>query len=151
QQLFAGPVNDLFEGIADSIFDSASAKGNAFVSGRVVPMAKGHVVHRPEIFPMANGGIGLRGEAGPEGVLPLERDSQGRLGVIAVGGRNGGGDVVINVTTPPGSQTQAQQRQTSDGRTIVDMVVSLVNDQIAGRKSIAQTLESTYGLSRRSR
>lgn len=148
QKLFAGPMNSLFDGIFDSLFPSA--KGNAFNFGRVVPMAKGHVTSGPELFPMANGGVGLRGEAGTEGVMPLQRDSQGRLGVIAVGGRGGGG-VEINIHTPPGSKTETQQRQAGDGRSIVDLVVSLVNDQIANRKSIGQTIEATYGVGRRTR
>jgi len=68
------------------------ADGGAFSGGKLLPFARGGVVSRPTIFPMANG-IGLMGEAGPEAVMPLKRGRDGRLGVEA----EGGGDTV-NVT-----------------------------------------------------
>ncbi|MBN8515285.1 hypothetical protein [Accumulibacter sp.] len=42
----------------------------------------GQVVSSPRLFAFANG-TGLMGEAGPEAVMPLSRDSAGRLGVKA--------------------------------------------------------------------
>jgi len=48
------------------------------------PFAKGGVLTRPVIFPMASG-MGLAGENGYEGVLPLARTASGDLGVKAVG------------------------------------------------------------------
>lgn len=42
--------------------------------------ATGGIVNQPTLFPMANG-TGLMGEAGPEAIMPLTRDSSGRLGV----------------------------------------------------------------------
>jgi hypothetical protein len=60
-----------------------SAKGNVFSGGNVVPFALGGVVNGPTMFPMNGGRTGLMGEAGPEAVMPLTRDSQGRLGVRA--------------------------------------------------------------------
>lgn len=59
-----------------------SAKGNAFDAGEIIPMAKGGIVTKPTVFPMARG-IGLMGEAGPEAVMPLRRGSDGKLGVSA--------------------------------------------------------------------
>lgn len=70
-----------------------SANGNIFMGGNVVPFARGGIVQRPQVFPMANGGIGLMGEAGPEAIMPLRRDSSGRLGVAG-----GGGGTVIQQT-----------------------------------------------------
>jgi len=61
------------------------AKGAAFRAGNVIPFARGTVVNRPTLFPMANG-TGLMGEAGPEGILPLRRGPDGRLGVANFGG-----------------------------------------------------------------
>lgn len=63
----------------------SSANGDAFAGGRVIPFARGGIVDRPTLFPMADG-AGLMGEAGPEAVMPLKRDAGGRLGVIAAGG-----------------------------------------------------------------
>lgn len=56
--------------------------------------AKGDVFGAPTLFKFADGGAfrtGLMGEAGPEAIMPLKRDSDGRLGVSG-----GGGGVVIN-------------------------------------------------------
>lgn len=68
-----------------------SAKGNAFAGGNVTAFASGGVLDGPQMVPMA-----LMGEAGPEAVMPLSRDSQGRLGVSTGGGSSssGGGSVV---------------------------------------------------------
>lgn len=56
------------------------------------------VVDTPTRFRFAKGGaIGEMGEAGPEGIMPLKRDKQGRLGVIAESGA-GGGDINLNYT-----------------------------------------------------
>lgn len=59
------------------------AKGGAFSGGNVIPFAVGGLVNGPTMFPMSGGRTGLMGEAGPEAVMPLARDSQGRLGVRA--------------------------------------------------------------------
>lgn len=72
-----------------------SANGNAFWGGNVIPFADGGVVSSPTMFPMARG-MGLMGEAGPEAIMPLQRGADGKLGVRAAGGGQGG--VVINQT-----------------------------------------------------
>jgi phage-related minor tail protein len=45
------------------------------------------------MFPMSGGKTGLMGEAGPEAIMPLKRDKNGRLGVSVEGGS---GSVVVN-------------------------------------------------------
>ena len=72
-----------------------NANGNAFIGGHLIPFANGGVVSSPTIFPMARG-MGLMGEAGPEAIMPLQRGADGKLGVRAAGGGQGG--VVINQT-----------------------------------------------------
>jgi lambda family phage tail tape measure protein len=72
-----------------------SANGNAFWDGNVIPFANGGVVSSPTMFPMARG-MGVMGEAGPEAIMPLQRGADGKLGVRAGGGGQGG--VVINQT-----------------------------------------------------
>ena len=76
-------------GLSSAELMMAEAKGDVFDRGNVIPFARGGVVRKPTLFPMA-GGAGLMGEAGPEGVLPLARTSKGDLGVKTSGG--GGGD-----------------------------------------------------------
>lgn len=61
------------------------AKGGAW-SGGVQMFANGgtfsdSLVSTPTAFGMANGKTGVMGEAGPEAIVPLARDSQGRLGI----------------------------------------------------------------------
>lgn len=73
---------------------SYNARGGVY-SGGVQTFASGGVVTRPTRFPMAGGGTGLMGEAGPEAILPLTRGRNGQLGVVSAGG---GGTVVINNT-----------------------------------------------------
>uniref|UniRef100_A0A6M3JB56 Putative tail protein n=2 Tax=viral metagenome TaxID=1070528 RepID=A0A6M3JB56_9ZZZZ len=67
-----------------------------------IGFANGGVVRSPEYFPAGPGRVGRRGEAGAEGVLPLEQVG-GKLGVRAAG-MGGGGGLTINynqtVTTP---------------------------------------------------
>lgn len=60
-------------------------EGGAVQNERPLPLAKGGIVTRPTLFPMARG-MGLMGEAGPEAVMPLKRGADGSLGVTAEGG-----------------------------------------------------------------
>jgi len=84
-----------FGSILGSLFGGGSAKGNAFVSGeKVTAFANGGVVSRPTLFGMSRGRVGVAGEAGPEGILPLRRTPDGKLGVMS----SGGGGVTQNNT-----------------------------------------------------
>lgn len=58
------------------------ANGAAFRNGNVVPFAKGDVFASPTYFPMSAGRTGVLGEAGEEAIMPLQRGSDGRLGVV---------------------------------------------------------------------
>jgi lambda family phage tail tape measure protein len=96
-----GPAAAVLVGGTPSV--TKSANGNAFGGGSVIPFANGGVLGGPTMAPMA-----LMGEAGPEAVMPLQRNSQGQLGVHVVGGGGGnsGGDThnhntfVINSNQP---------------------------------------------------
>ena len=88
-----------------------SAKGNVFGStGRLTAFAKGGVpslsdyantIHAsPRVFGFAHG-LGVFGEAGPEAVMPLDRNSRGELGVKVVGGYgNYGGNATAAASAP---------------------------------------------------
>jgi lambda family phage tail tape measure protein len=75
----------------------ANAKGNLISQGRVTPFANGGIVNSPVLFPLRNG-AGLMGEAGPEAIMPLQRGSDGKLGVRMAGGGNT--NVTVNISTP---------------------------------------------------
>lgn len=70
-----------------------SAKGNAFGPGGVYAFANGGVVSGATPFTFGGGKMGVMGEAGDEAVMPLKRDSRGRLGVMSSGG---GRQTVVN-------------------------------------------------------
>ncbi len=74
--------------------------GSGGLGGGLMPFAKGGVVAAPTYFPLAGGQTGLMGERGAEAILPLARGPDGRLGVQASGGRDGGRAVTVNITTP---------------------------------------------------
>ncbi len=62
-----------------------AANGLVFNNASVTPFARGGILDGPTVFPMANGGLALGGEAGHEALMPLKRDSSGRLGVTTTG------------------------------------------------------------------
>jgi len=116
QKNITGPATTGISAFLQNLFENAN--GGAFVNG-VQAFATGGVVSSPTIFPMANG-AGLMGEAGPEGILPLRRNSAGQLGVMAEGG--GGGGLTVNyspqisaVDTQSGLQFLASHSQTITG------------------------------------
>ncbi|MDP8227986.1 MAG: hypothetical protein P9M15_00875 [Candidatus Electryoneaceae bacterium] len=83
KMLILKAVNAFFPGMgnilqAGGFMPTPSAKGNAFAGGEIIPFAKGGIVSRPVITPMA-----LMGEVGPEAVMPLGRTASGDLGVKA--------------------------------------------------------------------
>lgn len=86
-------------------YDLQAASGAAIDNG-VKRYASGGVVSRPTLFRMANG-AGLMGEAGPEGILPLQRMGDGRLGVSTSGIDGGGGITVIQNNTFNGGSDKA--------------------------------------------
>ena len=90
-----GSFNQLFAGFGDNAAASASLKS---AMGAIKPFAAGGVIGTPTYFPLAAGGVGLAGEAGPEAIMPLARGADGRLGVSAQGGAPA--NVTITIATP---------------------------------------------------
>lgn len=99
--------------------------GGAFQGGHLVPFARGGIVHRPTVFPMASG-AGLMGEAGPEAVMPLERDSHGRLGVVASGAAMEPPSVTVNVINESSQPVTATQTGPSFDEQMRQMVVGVI-------------------------
>lgn len=97
---FAEFTRSVLKMLADILVKMALVKGINAVSsalgyGNLIPNAQGGVyrspglsawsgqlVSRPTLFAFAHG-AGLMGEAGPEGIFPLRRGADGKLGVVA--------------------------------------------------------------------
>jgi phage-related minor tail protein len=115
-------LDDVLKGLADRLADIAlstglkpletaigSAIGGAI--GSVTPFAQGGVVRAPTYFATA-GGTGLMGEAGAEAILPLQRGSDGSLGV-AVSGGAAQPPIVFNVTATDAASFRKSEGQIS--------------------------------------
>jgi lambda family phage tail tape measure protein len=110
-----------------------SAKGNAFMNGRLLAYARGGIVQAPTVFPMASG-MGLMGEAGPEAVIPLKRTASGDLGVQA-----GAGGATYNITI-----------QAADAQSFYEMcrrnpsaITDPIERALQGNQSIRRTIMRT--------
>lgn len=92
----SGSLSDLFSG--DFL---GFAKGGAFNQDGLAKFANGGVVSQPTFFGFGNSRIGVMGEAGDEGILPLRRGPNGQLGVInhAANDSSGPRNTTINNTT----------------------------------------------------
>jgi len=106
-----GGIGGILTGLIGSIF----ARGGVMYRGRIYPMAGGAVITGPTIFPMAEG-YGLMGEKGFEAVMPLARTPSGDLGVktSGEGGRRtvvNGPMVQFNITTPDADSFRRTQGQ----------------------------------------
>ncbi|MGN6773502.1 MAG: phage tail length tape measure family protein [Rhizobiaceae bacterium] len=92
------------------------AKGGTFQNG--ISGYSNSIVSSPTLFRFAHG-TGLMGEAGPEGILPLRRNSAGQLGVIAANDRaanqNAPQEVNINVNVSGARGNQEIQQMVASG------------------------------------
>jgi tape measure domain-containing protein len=126
-----------------------SARGNAFDAGRLIPFARGGVLASPIAFPLAGGAAGIAGEAGPEAIMPLARDTRGRLGVR---GGDRGGTVVVNVIDQRGANAGAvETRETSsqDGSRQIDVLITDRVDAALAAGRFDRTLAGSFGIRRR--
>lgn len=104
------------------------ARGGVFDHGSVVPLARGGIVNGGQLVPLSRGAA-LIGEAGPEGVLPLRRNSRGQLGVMnsggaAAGGGGGGAQLVVNDMRGAGAQPiETRERRGPDGTRVIEATI----------------------------
>jgi hypothetical protein len=100
------------------------ARGGVIADGLLQAFASGGIVRRPKLFPLADGGVGLMGEGGPEAILPLRRGTGGRLGVEASAARP-----VLNVSVQTidqrraGAPVETDVQQQADGSVTIRQVV----------------------------
>lgn len=109
------------------------AKGGAFRSAGLASYANS-VVSSPTIFPFARG-AGLMGEAGPEAIMPLKRDSRGRLGVSAAADDYQSSEPAkMEVNSKFNIQVNynpAQGGNQDDARKVADMVGRQIEKQVS--------------------
>jgi phage-related minor tail protein len=94
----ASGITQLFGGLGLMSWGGGGGGTVQAATGAIKPFAAGGVIGMPTYFPLAQGGLGLAGEAGPEAIMPLRRGADGRLGVTAVNAP--AANVTINITTP---------------------------------------------------
>lgn len=140
-------------GISSYLFGggaSAHANGNAFDSGGITKFKNGgaftnSVVNRTTPFAFAGGGsFGVMGEAGPEAVMPLQRGSDGSLGVKMYGSGSNGSNVVVNVNNNTDAKASIQQRQTSQGVEIDVMIDNVVGEKLSKQGSSSNMSLNAY-------
>jgi hypothetical protein len=125
------------------VFTPARAANGAVFDqgGPVHAFAGGGVVSGATPFAFA-GGVGVMGEAGPEAIMPLQRNAQGQLGVA-------GGDVTVNVINQAGAQVGVESSKGANGeREVTVLVQRAVADGFA-RGRFDSVMGATYGLNRR--
>ena len=128
-------------------FFQMNANGNAYQSADLSQYS-GSVVNKPTMFAFAKG-AGIMGEAGVEGIFPLKRGKDGKLGVSAEGST--GTNVTVNLIESPGNGGQVNQTQNGNNLTLdimVEKIESIIGRNISQGRGIAPTMERQYGLNR---
>jgi hypothetical protein len=140
------PITSGLSGIFDNLF----ADGAAFDRGRVTAFARGGIVDKPTLFPMANG-MGLMGEAGEEAVMPLKRLGDGKLGVraeIETRAAPAAG-VTVNVydnrTSRDSSSVAVTERRAGDGSRQIDVLIEDKIDAALAGGRFDPAMKSRYG------
>ena len=114
-----------------------NAKGGVYSSPSLSAYS-GQVVHTPTMFAFAKG-AGVMGEAGPEGIFPLRRGLDGKLGVVAK--LAGGGEGVVqhfNITIQnDGSNGQMGPQAT---QTILKLVEQKTKQVLASERRPGGTM-----------
>lgn len=126
------------------------SEGAAFNSSGVQAFAQGGAFHNsvlngPRMF--ATGGafssLAVAGEAGPEAIIPLRRDSSGDLGV-------GGAPVNVVVNNlAPDTQVEVAENQQPDGTREISLTIRREVRAALGDGSLDSTLRGNYGITRR--
>jgi phage-related minor tail protein len=144
-------VNALMGGATGVAGTTSAMQGGFGKTAPVLPFAKGgsftnSIVDSPTLFKFAKG-TGMMGEAGPEAIMPLRRDSSGSLGVVASGAQSQPVSVVVNNY----STEKATTTETVDSRgqrSIAITIGEAVSGELSRTGSSSQkAMRSTFGVS----
>jgi tape measure domain-containing protein len=105
-----------------------SAKGNIVQNGSITPFASGGIVTSPTLFPLAKG-TGLMGEAGPEAIIPLKRNREGKLGVA--GGQQTSYNTVNNISVTIEKYTGNDNPETTAAKIAEAISRKIAKEEIA--------------------
>jgi tape measure domain-containing protein len=122
---FIGPMKPTF-----------AANGGVF-TGAGISAHSGTIVSSPTVFPFAKG-VGLMGEAGPEAILPLKRNAQGKLGVVTENAGQSKGNL-YNITVNVQSK-QGENPEQFGQRAAAAMMRSIAKEEISNAKRPGNTL-----------
>jgi tape measure domain-containing protein len=122
------------------------AKGGEFNGSTTLP--KNTILTEPTFFKFANGGtfgtkLGVAGEAGPEAVMPLKRDSSGKLGVSGAPV-----NVTINNNMSESANVQIQETNKADGTREISVLIEKRVKELFANGSMDKQMRGAYGLSR---
>lgn len=124
------------------------AKGAAYDIGGIERFAKGgtftnSVVSSPTLFKFAKG-TGMMGEAGPEAIMPLKRDSNGNLGVRA---QQQAPQTSVVVNNYGSEKATTQETTDSKGNRKIEVIIGdAVAHEVARTGSATQqAMSSTFG------
>jgi lambda family phage tail tape measure protein len=127
------------------------ARGGAFSQGEVIPLARGAVLKAATTIPLRRGAA-LMAESGPEAVMPLGRDSKGRLGVLGAGG--GGGGMKVEIYDQRGGGAPPVQTQMTNGPDGIEVLKVFVQDtvqQTIGGGRADKAFRERFGIAPRAR
>lgn len=120
------------------------AANGAIFNGPGISAYSGTVVNTPTIFPFASG-TGLMGEAGPEAILPLKRNSKGKLGVSVENSSSNNGVTVgaINVTVQAKDGETSEEQSLKISKAIRSQLELLIDAKIQKSTRVGSTLNPT--------
>lgn len=126
----------------------SASSSNAARGGAYAAFALGGLVNSPEHFAFG-GGIGLRGEAGPEAVFPLTRTTTGELALKGSGG--GGANVSIQIVNQVGARVEQEERRGPNGEKQVKIFLRQAVRGMIANGDLNEALGGQYGVAPRGR
>lgn len=121
----------------------ASAQGNVFHGGNLVPFGVGGLITQPTVFPMANGGMGLAGEKSWEAIMPLRRMGSGNLGVEAVVS-----PVHVTINNYTSEPVRQRERRRPNGEREIEVIVGNIMRKQLTDGSLDKSMSANYGVRR---
>lgn len=123
---------------------SWNANGNVFgPSGKIDAFAAGDIFSKTTLFRHSGNRLGALGEAGTEAIMPVDRDSNGRLGVKVVGAHM--------PSVAPQQQAASPAQAPTNIRVVNAFDTSVIGDYIGsaeGEKTILNVVKNNAGFMR---